>query len=205
MATGGDIRLLTARLVLRALLEADRAEYLRLHVESRERNSRWLPAPPPGQTPEQAFETALTRSRAVMAGEIESWTGCRLVALLRGTGAGDSAAGGAIAGYFNLNNIMRGVFLNADAGWQVSPEQEGHGLAFEALSAVLDFAFAPLPDGLGLHRVQANVIPSNVRSRALAKRCGFREEGLAKQMLLIDGRWEDHVMHAKLADEHVPR
>ena len=98
--------------------------------------------------------------------------------------------------------IVRGVFLNADAGWQVSPEHEGQGLAYEALSAVLDFAFAPLPRGLGLHRVQANVIPEIARSRALAKRCGFREEGLAKRMLLIDGAWEDHVMHAKLSDEH---
>jgi ribosomal-protein-alanine N-acetyltransferase len=77
------------------------------------------------------------------------------------------------------------------------------GYAFELCSAVLDFAFAAPPAGLGLNRVQANVMPDNERSLRLAARLGFRREGLALRMLHIMGDWRDHIMHAKLADEHV--
>src|SRR5690606_24037911 len=122
--------------------------------------------------------------------------GLRLVAELR------AERPGAIAGMFNLNNIVRGVFLNADASWQLAADATGRGLATEALGAMLDLAFAPPPRGLGLHRVQANIIPENARSVALATRCGFRREGVARAMLKIAGKWRDHIMFAKLAEEH---
>lgn len=47
-------------------------------------------------------------------------------------------------------------------------------------------------------------MPANARSLALAERCGMRREGYARAMLQIAGRWEDHIMFAKLADEHAP-
>lgn len=59
-----------------------------------------------------------------------------------------------------------------------------------------------LPSGLGLHRVQANVMPANVASLKIARNSGFREEGLGRRLLQINDRWEDHVMFAKLAEEH---
>lgn len=109
---------------------------------------------------------------------------------------------GRIAGFFGLNNIVRGVFQNADAGWSVSADCLRMGLATEGVAALLDVAFAPPPRGLGLHRVQANVIPTNVASLKVAERCGFRREGVSLRMIEIDGRWQDHVNFAKLGDEH---
>lgn len=184
----------TPRLLLRPLAASDRTEFVRVTIALRGHIARWLPAPPPDQTPEQALDTALTRSAATLA----DGTGCRLVAILR------EAPGTAIAGFFNLNNITRGVFLNADAGWSLAPDCTGRGLAAEALTALLDLGFVAPPRGLGLHRVQANIMPDNAPSLTLARRCGFREEGLARRMLCIAGRWQDHVMFAKLADEHAP-
>lgn len=37
-------------------------------------------------------------------------------------------------------------------------------------------------------------LPSNTRSEKLLKRCGFVVEGLAKNYLQINGRWQDHVL-----------
>jgi ribosomal-protein-alanine N-acetyltransferase len=70
----------------------------------------------------------------------------------------------------------------------------------EAVGVVLDFAFGQA----GLHRIQVAVMPSNAASRRVVAKAGFREEGLALRYLEIDGRWEDHVLHAVTADEPRP-
>jgi ribosomal-protein-alanine N-acetyltransferase len=46
----------------------------------------------------------------------------------------------------------------------------------------------------GLHRIMAAYIPRNVRSANVLESLGFEKEGLAKQYLLIDGQWQDHVL-----------
>ena len=38
-------------------------------------------------------------------------------------------------------------------------------------------------------------------SRALLKKLGFHQEGLALRYLKIQGQWEDHLHMAKLADD----
>ena len=42
---------------------------------------------------------------------------------------------------------------------------------------------------------------ANEGSKALLARCGFRQEGLARRYLLINGVWADHLLYALLADE----
>ncbi len=107
-----------------------------------------------------------------------------------------------LVAFLSLSQVFRGPFLNAYAGWRVSTPYTQQGLGTEAVRGLLDLAFAPLPSGVGLHRVQANVIPNNLPSVALARRVGFREEGYAKAYLEIAGEYQDHIMFAKLADEH---
>ena len=59
---------------------------------------------------------------------------------------------------------------------------------------VISYAF----DELGLNRVMANYMPSNLRSEALLNRLGFVREGVAKKYLKINGVWEDHVLTSLL-------
>lgn len=148
----------------------------------------------PNTTLDQRFDQALEKTRATLAAE----TGYRFQAFL----AQGQARAGLMVGGAALNNVARGVFQNADMGWGIRSDYEGKGYAYELCAAVLDFAFAAPPAGLGLHRVQANVMPDNERSLRLAARLGFRREGMALKMLHIMGDWRDHVMHAKLAEEH---
>ncbi len=183
------LELQTPRMLLRTWRDTDRAEFVRVNQISRELWLPWTPTASPGRTLDQEFDRTFEASRSGM----QTGSHCRLVGQLQN---------GCIAGFFSLSEIVRGVFQNAYAGWRVSADVTGQGYATEGVQALLDLAFAPPPCGLELHRVQANVIPTNAASLRVAAKCGFRREGYAPRYLQIAGEWQDHVMFAKLADEH---
>ena len=85
---------------------------------------------------------------------------------------------------------MRGAFHACHLGYQIGREHQGRGLMSEALRAGNAFMF----ESLRLHRIMANFRPENERSRRLARRLGFVEEGLARNYLFIDGAWRDHIL-----------
>lgn len=189
----------TPRLVLRPLTDQDRSAWTEMMLASEESFVRSGMVVDPSTTLDQRFDQALAKTTH----GLESETGYRFQAFL----APDQPRAGLMIGGVGLNNVTRGVFMNCDMGWGIRSDYEGKGYAFELCSAALDFAFGPTspppaPPGLGLHRVQANVMPTNTRSLKLAERLGFRREGMALKMLHIMGDWRDHVMHAKLAEEH---
>lgn len=55
-----------------------------------------------------------------------------------------------------------------------------------------------------MHRIMANYMPHNKRSGQLLERLGFEREGYAKDYLLIDGKWQDHVLTALTWQEWTP-
>lgn len=175
-------------MVLRPLTASDGPEFVRVHEVSREFWAPWMPTDRPGESLDQLFERRLAESQRAM----EAGTACRVVGFL---------PDGRIAGFFGLSQIFRAGFQNAYIGWSVSGQLTRQGYASEGVAGLLHYAFAP--DGLGLHRVQANIIPDNRASLALAEKLGFRREGLARRYLHIAGEWRDHLMYAKLAEEHL--
>jgi ribosomal-protein-alanine N-acetyltransferase len=108
---------------------------------------------------------------------------------------------GAIAGYARLSQIFLGGFRSAYLGYAAFVGFEGRGYMTEGLRLVLREAFG----SIGLHRVEANVQPDNVRSIALVERLGFRREGFSPRYLKIGGRWRDHLRFAILAEEFLSR
>jgi [ribosomal protein S5]-alanine N-acetyltransferase len=102
-----------------------------------------------------------------------------------------------VIGSANLSVIVRGAFQSAYLGYALAGRQQGLGLMHEALTLLIRFAFCELR----LHRIMANHMPRNARSAAVLRRLGFVVEGLARQYLLINGVWEDHVL-TSLANSH---
>jgi ribosomal-protein-alanine N-acetyltransferase len=105
--------------------------------------------------------------------------------------------GPTLVGGIGLSNVRRGVAETASLGYWVGARFARQGYMTEALGLTLDFAFRSLK----LHRVEAACLPSNIPSRGLLGKLGFREEGYALKYLLIDGKWQDHVLFAMLREE----
>lgn len=97
---------------------------------------------------------------------------------------------GACAGWVSLDVTSRehGV---ASVGYSVSEAYRGRGLATGAVRQVIRIAFDP--NGLALDRLEANAAVENAASRRVLIKAGFREEGIAEQLLVIDGIRIDHV------------
>lgn len=104
---------------------------------------------------------------------------------------------GELAGVVSLNTIVRGAFQNAFVGYYALSPHEGEGVMRAGLAKVLDLAFSVH----GLHRVEANIQPTNTRSAALVRSLGFRLEGHSPKYLYIAGDWRDHDRYALIAEE----
>jgi len=101
---------------------------------------------------------------------------------------------GKVIGDVSISNIVRGVFLSCHLGYKLDEEENGKGYASEAVKKITDYAF----NELNLHRIEANIMPSNSRSINLIRKLGFEEEGLAKKYLKLNGKWEDHIHYVQL-------
>lgn len=102
-----------------------------------------------------------------------------------------------IIGMINFANIVKGVFLSTTVGYKLDEYEQHKGYMTEALHAAIVIVFKEV----GLHRVEANIMPHNKPSIELVKRLGFQYEGLSKKYLKINGKWEDHIHMAILNDE----
>jgi len=164
-----------ARVVLHRASRADRVELVVGNQASRAYHHPW--AEP--FTDDAGFDAWLTRSL----------TGPHVQLVAR--------ANGEVIGVVNINEIVGGFFQSGYLGYYGMVRQTGRGLMTEAVGRAVSFAFGDL----GLHRLEANIQPDNLRSLALVQRLGFRREGYSPRYLRIGGVWRDHERWAVLADE----
>lgn len=106
----------------------------------------------------------------------------------------------ALVGGCTLSNVRRGVTQCCALGYWVGERFARQGYMSGAVRALIPFIFQTL----GLHRIEAACLPSNGASRSLLAKAGFREEGLARRYLQINGDWQDHLLFALLADDARP-
>ena len=92
---------------------------------------------------------------------------------------------------------MRGAFQSCFISYKLDHTLWGQGYGAEAIAALTEWGFR----NLGLHRVEANIMPRNLPSRRAVARAGFEEEGLAKRYLKINGVWEDHIHMVRRNEE----
>lgn len=84
-----------------------------------------------------------------------------------------------------------------EIGFTLARRHQGKGFASEAVSALLEYAFAKL----GLHRVVAITDCENAASVRLLERLGLRREGHFLQSISNKGEWRDEYQYAILRDE----
>jgi ribosomal-protein-alanine N-acetyltransferase len=106
---------------------------------------------------------------------------------------------GQLAGQLTVGNVVRGAFNSAYVGYWVDAAVAGRGVMPAALALAVDHCFGLV----GLHRVEANIRPENAASRRVVEKLGFRQEGLHRRYLAIDGAYRDHIGYA-VTREDVP-
>ena len=102
-----------------------------------------------------------------------------------------------LMGGCTLSNVRRGVTQCCALGYWIGGRFARQGYMFDAVTALIPFIFTIL----GLHRIEAACVPSNEPSKNLLVKAGFRQEGIARRYLQINGEWRDHVLFALLEDE----
>ena len=103
-----------------------------------------------------------------------------------------------IIGSVCFNNIVRGAFLSCHLGYKLDANEINKGYMTEAIKKGIEVTF----NELGLHRIEANIMPKNKRSLRVSEKLGFYNEGLAYKYLKINGVWEDHI-HMVLLNHRV--
>lgn len=98
-----------------------------------------------------------------------------------------------VIGNANFTQVFRSPAHYCTLGYGLDREYEGKGMMREGLETALEYMFGPQ----NFHRVQANYVPRNERSGGLLRRLGFVIEGYARDYLLLNGRWEDHILTSK--------
>ncbi|MEN2272169.1 ribosomal protein S5-alanine N-acetyltransferase [Vibrio diabolicus] len=100
------------------------------------------------------------------------------------------ASSGEMLGTVSFSNLSRFPFYSCNVGYSLAEKAQGHGYMRRGLTMACDYMF----NVQKLHRIQASYMPHNKRSEAVLEHVGFNREGYAKDYLLINGEWQDHVL-----------
>jgi ribosomal-protein-alanine N-acetyltransferase len=99
-----------------------------------------------------------------------------------------------LVGRVSVGAIRWGAERGGSVGYWIAEEYAGRGITPRAVQLLVDYAF-----GEGLHRLEIAIRPENVASLRVVEKLGFREEGLRRSYLFIDGDWRDHRVFARTA------
>ncbi|HEY9618601.1 MAG TPA: GNAT family N-acetyltransferase [Microcoleaceae cyanobacterium] len=95
-----------------------------------------------------------------------------------------------VIGKINFTQMQFGVSHTSLLGYSLAESEQGKGYMTEALNTAIGYMF----DQFNLHRIMANYMPRNERSAKVLRRLGFVVEGYARDYLLINRKWEDHIL-----------
>lgn len=168
----------SSRLVLAPARRADYADWAELRSTSRAYIEPWEPLWPRDALSKRDW------SRRLGAWNKAWKAGSAYVFLIRKLNDGE------LIGGLSLTNVRPWPALCASLGYWQGATHEGKGYMREAVTGLCDWAFRDL----GLFRIEAGIVPENVRSRSVLEGTGFAEEGRASAYLEIAGERRDHIL-----------
>lgn len=170
----------TERLILRFLDEGDAAALYAIHSEPQAMRY-WSCAP----------WTAIGQAQDMIAA---TRAGYRDGSILR-FGL-EAKATGELIGTATLYAFDR-PNRRCDIGYILAPRHWGHGYMPEALTALIEHGFG----ALNLHRIEADLHPSNDASASILRRLHFRLEGLLRERWFVNGELSDSAMYGLLRQD----
>ncbi|WP_179966035.1 MULTISPECIES: GNAT family N-acetyltransferase [Lysinibacillus] len=102
-----------------------------------------------------------------------------------------------LIGHISLYAIKRLPYNSGFVGYSVDEKYTRKGIATEAVNEVVKFAF----NVAKLHRIEAYVSPKNFGSIKVLENANFVREGLLRELLYINGSWEDHYLYSLLRND----
>jgi len=169
----------TERLILRMPGQSDVPGLIRYFDENAEHLRPWEPVRHPDFLTPEFWETQIEKYEE----EFRADRALRLFMF-------DKSNAERVIGVASFSNYVRRSAQYCNLGYSVSLKEQGKGHMQEGLRAAIDYVYKEL----NMHRVMANYMPRNERSGRLLRRLGFVVEGYARDYLLINGRWEDHIL-----------
>ena len=103
----------------------------------------------------------------------------------------DELVGG--VGIWHTNRVQR----SGEVGYWVRSDLTGMGVATEAARALLPLGF----QHMRLHRILMRIGVGNLSSRRVAEKLGFSYEGIAREEIMVRGKWMDHEVFSLLERE----
>jgi ribosomal-protein-alanine N-acetyltransferase len=103
---------------------------------------------------------------------------------------------GELLGRVCITGIEWGSARTGSLGYWIDEKHAGRGIVPLAAALLTQKGF-----DVGLHRVEIASRPENQASLRVANKLGFRDEGIRKRYLYVDGGWRDHRVFALTADE----
>ncbi len=88
---------------------------------------------------------------------------------------------------------------DADIGYELAPDEWGHGYATEAARAIVRFGF----EELGLHRISADTVADNIASTRVLTKLGMTLEGRLRDKLYYKGRYWDVLLFGMIRPDPV--
>lgn len=168
------------RLLLRQLTLRDEREWLNLRYANSQWLKPWDPTSPLG-VPEPMTYTQMIRAKDEAARDGSGYSWAIALPQLRQSRP-------PLIGQVSLSSVQYGAARSGSIGYWIDGSHAGFGLMPEACALVIDHCFQTLD----LHRLEINIRPENAASLRVVEKLGFRDEGLRRAYLHINGAWADH-------------
>lgn len=182
----GALRTAAGIVELRPVWLRDGAAWSEIRLRDERHLAPWEPTPPGGWA----------AGHAVAEWPVRWWT-LRTAARRGSVLPFAMTVDGALAGHVMIGNVVREPLLSGYVGYWCDTRRAGRGVTTAGVALAVDHCFGPV----GLHRLEATVRPENAPSLRVLAKLGFREEGLFRRYLDVDGAWRDHLCFAMTMEE----